>query len=153
MLKEFKKFILRGNVIDLAVGVIIGAAFGKIVTSLVNDIITPLISLLLGKINFRDLFIALNGETYATLDQAAAAGAATINYGVFITIIIDFVLTAFVIFIVIKAINKLKDVTAKPVEEPVADTKECPYCLTEIKLTATRCPHCTSQLEVKAGKA
>ena len=142
MLKEFKKFITRGNVIDLAIGVIIGAAFGKIVTSFVNDILMPPIGLLLGRVNFTDLFITLSGEAYATLEEAQAAGAATINYGVFINTIIDFLIVAFVIFLVVKQVNRLKK--PEPVAEPT--TKDCPYCLSAIPIKATRCPHCTSEL-------
>lgn len=142
MWKEFKTFITRGNVIDLAVGVIIGAAFGKIVTSFVNDILMPPIGLLLGSVNFTNLFITLSGEAYATLEEAQAAGAATINYGVFINTIIDFLIVAFVIFLVVKQVNRLRK--PKPAAEPT--TKECPYCLSAIPIKATRCPHCTSEL-------
>jgi large conductance mechanosensitive channel len=144
MLEEFKKFIMRGNVVDLAIGVIIGAAFGKIITSLVTDIIMPPIGLLLGKVNFADLFINISGTAYPSLAAAQEAGAPTINYGVFINTLIDFLIVGFVIFLVVKAINKMQ----KPkVEEPVAVTnKKCPYCFTEIPVEATRCPHCTSQL-------
>jgi len=142
MFQEFKKFILRGNVLDLAVAVIIGGAFGAIVTSLVNDIIMPPIGLLLGKINFKDLFINLSGTPYATLADAKAASAATINYGNFINLIINFLIVAFVIFLIIRAANKMK----KPEVAAAPTTKECPYCLTQIPLKATRCPNCTSQL-------
>lgn len=141
MLKEFKQFIARGNVIDLAIGVIIGAAFGKIVTSFVNDILMPPIGLLLGNVNFADLFIALSGGAYATLEEAQAAGAVTINYGLFINAIIDFLIVAFVIFLLVKQVNRLK----KP-EPTEPTTKDCPYCLSEIPIKATRCPHCTSEL-------
>jgi large conductance mechanosensitive channel len=144
MLKEFKEFALRGNVIDLAVGVIIGGAFGKIVTSLVNDIIMPPIGMLLGRVNFTDLFIDLSGKGYATLTDAKAAGAATLNYGLFLNTILDFVIVAFVVFIVIRQMNRMK----KP--EPVAAIepaiKNCPHCFTEIPIKATRCPNCTSEL-------
>lgn len=142
MFQEFKKFILRGNVLDLAIAVIIGGAFGAIVTSLVNDIIMPPIGLLLGKINFKDLFINLSGTPYATLADAKAASAATINYGNFINLIINFVIVAFVIFLIIRAANKMK----KPEVVAAPTTKECPYCLSQIPLKATRCPNCTSQL-------
>lgn len=145
MFAEFKKFVMRGNVLDLAVAVIIGGAFGSIVTSLVNDIIMPPIGMLLGKINFKDLFINLSGTPYASLADAQAAGAATINYGNFINTIINFLIIAFVIFLIVRAFNKMK----KPEEAPVPaapTTKECPYCLSTIPLKATRCPHCTSQL-------
>jgi large conductance mechanosensitive channel len=142
MWKEFKQFIARGNVVDLAVGVIIGAAFGKIVTSFVNDILMPPIGLLLGNVDFANLFITLSGGSYATLAEAQAAGAATINYGVFINTIIDFLIVAFVIFLLIKQVNRLKQ--PAPAAEPT--TKACPYCLSEIPIKATRCPHCTSEL-------
>jgi large conductance mechanosensitive channel len=144
MVKEFKEFIMRGNVVDLAIGIIIGAAFGKIITSLVNDIIMPPVGMVLGKINFSDLFISLNGTSYDSLDAAQKAGAPTINYGLFINNIIDFVIVAFIIFLIVKAINKMK----RPVEAPAAApaTKECPFCSTEIPVTAKRCPHCTSEL-------
>jgi large conductance mechanosensitive channel len=143
MFKEFKDFIMRGNVLDLAVGVIIGGAFGKIITSLVNDVLMPPIGLLLGGVNFSNLFISLDGKVYESLDAAKAAGAATINYGVFFNTVIDFTIVAFVIFMVIKSVSKLK----KPA--PVADptTKECPRCFTAIPIKATRCPHCTSELK------
>ena len=145
MLKEFREFALRGNVIDLAVGVIIGGAFGKIVTSLVNDIIMPPIGMLLGHMNFTDLFIDLSGKGYASLADAKAAGAATLNYGLFLNTTLDFLIVAFVVFILIRQVNRLK----KP--EPVASaappsTKTCPHCFTEISIKATRCPNCTSQL-------
>jgi large conductance mechanosensitive channel len=142
MWKEFKTFITRGNVIDLAVGVIIGAAFGKIVTSFVNDILMPPIGLLLGSVNFTNLFITLSGAAYNTLEEAQAAGAATINYGVFINTIIDFLIVAFVIFVLIKQVNRMRQ--PAPPAEPT--TKECPYCLSAIPIKATRCPHCTSEI-------
>lgn len=142
MIKEFKDFVLRGNVIDLAVAVIIGAAFGKIVTSFTNDIIMPPIGLLLGNVNFTDLFIALDGNQYASLAIAQAAGAPTINYGVFINTIIDFLIVAFVIFLIVRSINRTKKQAAPA--EPT--TKDCPYCFTQIPIPAKRCPHCTSEL-------
>ena len=142
MLKEFKEFVMKGNVLDLAVAVIIAAAFGKVVTSLTNDIIMPPIGLLLGGVNFTDLFISLDGNTYASLAVAQAAGAPTINYGVFINTIIDFILVAFVIFLIIRQINRMKRSPA-----PAAPaTKECPHCFTQIPIPATRCPNCTSDL-------
>lgn len=143
MLQEFKKFIMRGNVFDLAVGIIIGGAFGKIVTSFVNDILMPPIGAILGKVDFSSLFINLSGEKYASLAAAQEAGAATINYGMFFNTILDFVIVALVIFLLIRQVNKLKK------EAPAAapTTKACPYCQTDIPLAATRCPHCTSQLE------
>jgi large conductance mechanosensitive channel len=143
MWKEFKQFIARGNVIDLAVAVIIGAAFGKIITSFVNDILMPPIGLLLGNVDFANLFITLSGGSYATLAEAQAAGAATINYGVFINTIIDFLIVAFAIFLLVKQVNRLK----KPAPPAEPTTKACPYCLSEIPIKAIRCPHCTSELE------
>lgn len=143
MLKEFKNFIMKGNVIDLAVAVIIGVAFGAIVSSFVNDIIMPIIGQLLGKVNFTDLFINLSGGNYATLAAAKEAGAATINYGVFINAIINFLIIGFVIFLVVRSINRMKKAP-----EPVAPaTKDCPYCFTAIPIPATRCPNCTSELK------
>jgi large conductance mechanosensitive channel len=144
MWKEFKEFIMRGNVVDLAVGIIIGAAFGKIVTSFVNDIIMPPIGLLLGKVDFSNLFINLSGQPYATLAEAKEAGAATINYGLFINTVIDFLIVALAVFLVVRAVNRLR---RKPEAAPAAPTtKECPYCYTAIPIKATRCPNCTSQL-------
>lgn len=143
MLKEFKEFALKGNVMDLAIAVIMGAAFGKIVTSLVNDIIMPPIGLLLGKVNFTDLFFALDGKKYDSLALAQAAGAPTLNYGIFINTIIDFVLVAFVIFLIVRQINRMKK--APPAVAPA--TKECPFCFTQIPIPATRCPNCTSELK------
>ncbi|MCC6187642.1 MAG: large-conductance mechanosensitive channel protein MscL [Anaerolineales bacterium] len=142
MLKEFRAFIMRGNVLDLAVAVVIGAAFGKIVTSLVNDVIMPPIGLLLGGVNFADLFVNLSGTPYASLAEAQAAGAATINYGLFLNTVIEFVIIAFVIFLIVRAINRL----SPPPKAPVT-TKDCPFCHTAIPLAATRCPNCTSQLQ------
>lgn len=142
MLKEFKKFALRGNMIDLAVGMIVGSAFTSIVKSLVDDIFMPIISLFTGKVDFANLFVALDGETYATLEAAQEAGASTLNYGTFISNIINFVIMAFVVFMFVKAVSKLHK------EEPAAvTTKKCPFCKTEIDLEATKCPHCTSELE------
>ncbi len=143
MIKEFKDFIMRGNVLDLAVAVIIGGAFGKIVTSFVNDIIMPPIGLLLGSVNFTDLFLDLSGKGYPTLAAAQEAGAPTINYGLFLNTVIDFVIVAFVIFLVIKAVNKMK----KPAVAAAPTTKACPYCFTDIPIQATRCPHCTSEIK------
>lgn len=142
MLKEFKKFALRGNMIDLAVGMIVGSAFTSIVKSMVDDIFMPLISLFTGKVDFTNWFIALDGETYATLEAAQEAGASTLNYGTFISNIINFVIMAFVVFMFVKAVSNLHK------EEPAAvTTKKCPFCKTEIDLEATKCPHCTSELE------
>ncbi|MGN0372454.1 MAG: large conductance mechanosensitive channel protein MscL [Enterocloster sp.] len=144
-LEEFKKFALKGNMIDLAVGMIIGSAFTSIVSSLVNDIFMPVLSLLTGKIDFSNMFIALDGNKYATLEEAGAA--AVIKYGSFITQVINFVLMALVVFIVVKQLNKLENIGKKP-EAPAAPTeKECPYCKTKIPVDAVRCPHCTSQLD------
>ena len=143
-MKEFKEFALRGNVIDLAIGIVIGAAFGKIITSLVNDIIMPPIGMLLGGVNFADLFWALDGSTYDSLAAATDAGAPVIAYGNFIMTIIDFIIVAFVIFLVVRWFNSLKKQPAPAPAEPT--TKECPFCHTDIPIKATRCPHCTSQL-------
>ncbi len=146
MLKEFREFIARGNVVDLAVGVIIGGAFGAIVTSLVNDIIMPPIGLLLHGVNFKDLFISLTGQAYPSLQAAQAAGAPTINYGNFINNIIDFLIVAAVIFLLVKGINSLK--RPAPAAAPAAPTtKECDFCHTMIPLKAVRCPNCTSELK------
>ena len=144
MFKEFKEFTMRGNVIDLAVGVIIGGAFGKIVNSLVNDIIMPPIGMLLKGVNFSSLFFPLDGNKYASLADAQAAGAPTLNYGLFINNIIDFVIVAFVIFLMIRAINRMKKKPAPATTE--LTSKDCPFCFTSIPVLATRCPHCTSQL-------
>lgn len=142
MFKEFKDFAMKGNVIDLATGVIIGAAFGKIVGSLVNDIIMPLLSLITGKINFANLFIALDGKTYESFKAAQDAKAATLNYGMFITSIIDFLIIAFSIFIIIKQVNRFRPrVTVEPT------TKNCPFCLSSINIKAVKCPHCTSDIK------
>jgi large conductance mechanosensitive channel len=145
MLKEFKEFALRGNVLDLAIAVIIGAAFGAIVNSFVSDILMPPIGLLLGNADFADLFINLSGGRYETLAAAQEAGAVTINYGVFVSTIIDFVIIAFALFLIVRQVNRLQ---RKEEEKPEAPTtKECPYCLSTIPLAATRCPHCTAELE------
>lgn len=144
MFKEFKEFAMRGNVLDMAIGIIIGAAFGKIVSSLVNDVIMPPIGLLLGKIDFTNLFINLSGQSYSSLSAAKAAGAATINYGMFINTVIDFIIVAFVVFLMIRQINRMK---RKPEPAPVVPTtKECSFCYSTIPIKATRCPNCTSQL-------
>lgn len=145
MLKEFKEFVMRGNVIDMAIGVIIGAAFGKIITSLVNDIVMPPIGLLLGKVDFNNLFINLSGKHFETLAAAKAAGAATVNYGAFITAIIDFAIIAFAVFILVRSINRLKRQKEAPPAIPT--TKECPSCFSTIAIKAVRCPQCTSELE------
>jgi large conductance mechanosensitive channel len=142
MLSEFKKFIMRGNVLDLAIGVIIGGAFGKIVASLVNDVLMPVIGLALGKVDFSGLFFSLNGQAYATLAEAKAAKAPTLNYGVFINTIIEFLIVAIVIFIIVKQVNRFQ----KPEPVAAATTKDCPQCCTAIPIAAKRCPNCTSQL-------
>jgi large conductance mechanosensitive channel len=136
---------MRGNVVDLAVGIIIGAAFGKIITSLVNDIIMPPVGLLLGRVDFSNLFINLSGQPYASLAEAKAAGAPTINYGIFLNNVIDFVIVAFAIFLLVRFINRL---SRQPEAAPAApNTRECPFCLSSIPLRATRCPQCTSTLQ------
>jgi len=149
ILKEFQEFAVQGNMIDMAVGMIIGAAFKDLVNSLVNDIVMPVISIFTGKLDFSNMFIALNGQHYATLDEAGKAGAATLNYGVFITSIINFIIMAFVIFMIVKEINSLKK-ALKHEEKPAAPAepteKVCPYCMSKIDIHATRCPHCTSEL-------
>ncbi len=149
MLKEFKEFAMRGNVVDMAVGIIIGAAFGTIVNSLVQDVIMPPIGLLLGNIDFSNLFLVLkDGKVagpYATVAVAKAAGAVTINIGIFINTVISFVLVAFAVFLLVKTVNKLK--RQKEASLAVPTTKECTYCLSTIPIKATRCPNCTSELK------
>jgi large conductance mechanosensitive channel len=145
MLKEFKEFALKGNVIDLAVGVIIGVAFGAIVTSLVNDVIMPPIGLLLGGLDFKDLFIALDGKSYASLEQARGAAAPVIAYGVFINSVVNFLIVAFSVFLVVRQVNRLKKPV--PVAAVPASTKDCPYCGMSIPARAVRCPDCTSELK------
>ena len=149
MLKEFKEFALRGNVVDMAVGIIIGAAFGAIVKSLVDDIIMPPIGLLLGNVDFANLYILLkpgdSAPPYATLADAQAVGAVTINYGLFIGVVISFIIVALVVFLIVRSINRMRK---KEEEVPPAEptTKECPFCFSEISIKATRCAHCTSEL-------
>ena len=143
MLKEFKEFAMRGNVLDMAIGVIIGAAFGKIITSLVSDILMPPIGLALGKLDFSNLFIDLSGGNYPTIAAAKQAGAATINYGLFVNTVIDFVIVAFVIFLLVRQVNRMRP--APP--PPPPSTRDCPYCLTAVPLKASRCGHCTSELK------
>lgn len=145
MFKEFKEFIMRGNVFDLAVGIIIGAAFGKIVSSFVADILMPPIGLLLGGVDFTNLFLTLRGQVYPTLAEAQKAGAVTLNYGVFLKAVVDFLIVAFVIFLLVRQVNRLK---RAPAPAP-ANTKECPYCLSTIPLKATRCAYCTADLRGK----
>jgi large conductance mechanosensitive channel len=142
MLKEFKAFAMRGNVLDMAVGIIIGAAFGRIITSFVSDIIMPPIGLLLGKVDFSTLFLNISGTPYPTLAQAKAAGAATINYGVFLNTVLDFLIVALVIFLLVRQVNRW----GKPEPAAAPTTKECPYCVSAIPLKATRCPNCTSEV-------
>jgi large conductance mechanosensitive channel len=145
MFKEFKEFIQKGNVMDLAVGFIMGAAFGKIVTSLINDVIMPPIGLLLGKVDFSNLYVNLSGKPFESLAEAKKAGAATINYGAFLNTVLEFLIVALAIYIMVKWINALR---RKPVPAPaVPTTKECPFCFTAIPIKAVRCPHCTSDLK------
>jgi len=144
MLKEFREFIMRGNVLDLAVAVIIGAAFGKVITSAVSDVIMPPIGLLLGGVDFSNLFINLSGGAVASLDEARKAGVPVIAYGVFLNAVIDFLIVAAVIFLVVRAANRLQRLREKPAAAPT--TRECPHCLSSIPIKATRCAHCTSQL-------
>jgi large conductance mechanosensitive channel len=139
MWQDFKQFIARGNVLDLAVAVIIGAAFGKIVTSLVNDVIMPPIGLVLGHVDFRNLFVALNGQVYASLADAQKAGAPSINYGVFANTIIEFLIIAFVVFLIVRQVNRFK-----PAPAPAEPTRECPFCVSKIPARATRCAFCTA---------
>ncbi len=143
---EFKKFLLRGNVVDLAVGVIIGAAFQAIVKSLVDDVVMPVISLITNGVDFSNWFVALDGNEYATLAEAQAAGAAVMTYGNFISAVFNFVIMAFVIFCLIKLINKVTDKFKKEEAPAPATTKVCPYCQSEVSIKATKCPHCTSEL-------
>jgi large conductance mechanosensitive channel len=155
MLKDFKEFIMKGNVLDLAVAVIIGAAFGAIVTSLVNDIIMPPIGMILGHIDFKDLFVSLNGQPYASLVAAKAAGAPVVAYGQFLNIVINFLIVASVVFLAVQAVTKLQKAAAPPPPspppppppaKPEPPTKKCPFCTLVIPLAAKRCPNCTSQL-------
>ena len=141
MLKEFKAFAMRGNVLDMAVGIIIGAAFGKIVASFVEDVLMPPLGRLLGRVDFSNLFVSLTGQPFDTLAAAKAAGAATLNYGLFINTVINFLIVAFAVFLLVRQVNRL---AAKPA--PAPSTKDCPLCLMPVPLKATRCAHCTSQL-------
>ena len=144
MLKEFKEFVARGNVIDLAVAVIMGAAFGPIVTSLVNDLIMPPIGLVLGQVDFKDLFINLGEQSHPTLAAAKAAGAPVIAFGSFLNTVINFLIVSFAVFLLVKQVNRMK----KPATAPAPATKDCPYCFSAIAPKATRCPQCTSDLKV-----
>jgi len=151
MIKEFKEFALKGNVVDMAVGIIIGGAFGTIVKSLVSDVIMPPIGMLMGNVDFSQLFIVLNGSdapgSFATIADAQAAGAVTINYGMFFNNVISFVIVAFAVFMLIKSINNLKkEQAAAPPEEPT--THDCPHCFSSVSLKATRCPFCTSEINL-----
>ncbi|MCX7996037.1 MAG: large conductance mechanosensitive channel protein MscL [candidate division WOR-3 bacterium] len=145
MFSEFKKFAMRGNVLDLAVGFIMGGAFGAIVNSLVNDIIMPPIGLLLNRVDFSNLFINLSGQPFTSLAEAKKAGAPTINYGLFLNTVINFIIVAFALFLMIKQVNRWT--APKPQAAPPPTTKECPFCYTEIPIKAVRCPNCTSELK------
>ena len=142
MLKEFKEFVMRGNVVDLAIAVIIGGAFGKIITSFVEDVLMPPIGLALGNVDFSNLFINLSGKDFPSVAAAKAAGAATLNYGIFFNHVINFLIIAFAIFLLVKQINRMQ----KPAPSAAPTTKECPHCFSSIPLKATRCPDCTSDL-------
>jgi len=146
MWNEFKRFAVKGSMIDLAIGIIIGGAVGKVITSLVNDILMPPIGLLLARVNFASLYINLGRTKYPTFDAAKAAGAPTINVGLFFGTVIDFFLISLVIFFMVRAMNRLREMTEKKVVVPTPTTKVCPFCKSEISIDATRCPHCTSEL-------
>lgn len=146
MWKEFREFAARGNVLDLAVGVVIGAAFGRIVTSLVNDVIMPPIGMVIGGLDFSSLFVALNGAHYGSLAQAQAAGAPTINYGRFANTVLEFLVVAFVIFLLVRQINRMKTPAPTPASD---DARDCPRCVSRISRRATRCPHCTSEVPLQ----
>ena len=145
MLKEFKEFAMKGNMVDMAIGIIIGAAFGKIVSSLVSDVLMPPLGKMMGNVDFSNLFLDLSGGNFPTLAAAKAAGAATVNYGLFLNTVIDFAIIAVVLFLIVKAMNRLKrkEAAAAP---PPSSTKECSFCFSLIPLKASRCPHCTSAL-------
>ena len=145
MLKEFKEFALRGNMLDMAVGIILGAAFGNIVSSLVNDILMPPVGLLLGRVDFSNLFLSLSGHPYATLAEARAAGAPTLNYGVFVNVVMHFLIVSFAVFLLVRQINRLRRRAEAQPAPPAA--RDCPYCLSSIPLQALRCAHCTSELK------
>ena len=144
MLQEFKKFAMRGNVMDMAIGIILGGAFGKIVASLVSDVLMPPLGLLLGRVDFTNLFWTLSKGEYATLADAQAAGAATINYGVFVNAVVNFVIIAFAIFIVVKQMNRMS--ATQEQAPPPPSEKDCPFCLSRVPIKAVRCAHCTSEL-------
>jgi len=143
MFKEFKEFAMRGNVLDMAVGIVIGAAFGQIVTSFVQDVLMPPIGTLLGHVDFSNLFVSLSGTHYDTVAAAKAAGAATLNYGLFLNTVINFLIVAFAVFLLVRQVNRF---TAKPAPVAAPTTRDCPYCLTPVPLKATKCAHCTSEL-------
>jgi large conductance mechanosensitive channel len=143
MLQEFKKFLMRGNVVELAVGLVIGAAFAAVVTSFVNDLLMPPIGMLLGRASFADLLISLDGRSFPSVAAAKAAGAPTLNYGVFLTTILNFIIIGFAVFLVVRAVNRL---AAPPAPPPPAATRDCPYCAMAVSPRAVRCPHCTSEL-------
>jgi large conductance mechanosensitive channel len=145
MFKEFKEFAMRGNVMDMAVGIIIGGAFGKIITSFVGDVLMPPIGMLLGRVDFSNLFLNMSGTSFPSIAAAKAAGAATLNYGLFLNTVIDFVIVAFAIFIVVKQLNRFKRAEAPAPAAPA--TKDCPFCTSAIPLKARRCPHCTSEIK------
>jgi large conductance mechanosensitive channel len=144
MLKDFREFAARGNVIDLAVGVIIGAAFGKIVASAVNDVIMPPIGMALGRVDFTNLFVALDGVAYASLEEAKKAGAPVIAYGQFVNTIVEFLIVAAVVFMMVRQLNRLKTPEPAP---PTPDARDCPFCLSRIPAKARRCPHCTAEVQ------
>ena len=146
MLNEFKQFAIKGNMIDLAVGMIIGTSFNKIVSSLVNDMIMPLLGIFTGKIDFAQLYIALDGKTYESLAAAEEAGAACFKYGAFLAGLLDFLIMAFIVFLFVRGINKLREGNKAPEAPKAPTTKTCPFCKSEISIEATRCPHCTSEL-------
>jgi large conductance mechanosensitive channel len=146
MWKEFKEFAMRGNVVDMAVGIIIGAAFGKIINSLVTDVMMPPLGLLMGGMDFSNRFVSLSGTQYATMEQAKAAGAATLNYGLFLNATINFIIVAFAVFLLVKGINQLKRKEAVA-PAPTPTTKPCPHCYSTVSIKATRCAFCTSELQ------
>jgi large conductance mechanosensitive channel len=139
---EFKDFIMKGNVLDMAIGIIIGIAFGKIVTSLVNDVLMPPLGLILGKVDFTNLFVNLSGTPANSLDAARASGLPTINYGIFLNTVLDFVIVAFIIFLIVRMVNKFQ----KQKQEALPETRECPFCISKIPVKAVKCPQCTSEL-------
>ena len=145
MIKEFKEFVMRGNVVDLAIAVVIGGAFGKIITSFVEDVLMPPIGLALGKVDFSNLFVNLSGKDFSSVAAAKAAGAATLNYGMFFNHVINFLIVAFAIFLLIKQLNRMQKPASAPAAAPM--TKDCPHCLSVVPLKATKCAHCTSELK------